>query len=81
MLDIASALETAQGTFELQQQGEKLVKRLKGMREEQGKKIQSQIDMLKQERKEAMQRVRAIANNNLGESIPYRTQTSNSPNA
>lgn len=62
-MEIAGGLETANGSFDLQQQGDLLVKRLREIREEQRKGIQGQIDMLKQESEEAIHRVRELLMN------------------
>ncbi len=55
---MATALETAKDVLELQQGGHRLVKRLKEVREEQQRDIQSKIDMLKQESHNATKKVR-----------------------
>lgn len=54
LLALADALSTATSAFELQQGGDKLVRRLKEMQEQRNKSIQSKIDMLKQESLEAL---------------------------
>ena len=57
-MKIAASLEATKGVLELQQVGDKLVKRLKEMREEEKGNIQSKMDMLKQESQEANLKVK-----------------------
>ena len=57
LLPLVEALETATNAFELQQGGDRLVRRLKEMQEEKSRNIQSKIDMLKQESLEALGKV------------------------
>ena len=58
LLELVTSLGTAKGVLELQQGGDRLVKKLKEVREEQWANVQSKIDMLKQESQAAIQKVR-----------------------
>lgn len=57
-MDLVDSLQTTTGVLELQQGGEKLVKKLKDIQDAKWKSIQSKIDMLKQESLEAQGKVR-----------------------
>ena len=52
------SLQAATSAFELQQGGDKLVKKLKEIQNAKWKSIQSKIDMLKQESLEALGKVK-----------------------
>ena len=54
---LVDSLQTASGVLELQQGGDKLIKRLKEIQNVKWKSIRSKIDMLKQESLEALEKV------------------------